>query len=590
MDTCVQLSNPTFQDIQFLNCDAGGTAPITVRFCAIGWKLVESSIYINECTDFLDRKAGVLVPQSTLGNWVLHVRRIYVLYGEQRRAPESSPSPKDSSVKRSTLEDGASRTASKFKWDGETTVTQLPDEYNGNVVFELPPAILAELAKKGGGLTGMDRGNDCWQWTRCVTTSAKVGGKSSLYSVNKIRCVGSLKCVNDQCRYFLNEGQPNKTDWPKKVHCEKPYEVGLPVPLKTHVCGHCGSPPLCDASCEAKMYYVIPKLTLDVGEVVNMTRIAIQELNFEENVLMPNVNAAESVHAAWQKSSLKKQASLLEITMEDNWRALIQIVRYQAFEMGRGGGNGPSLFELQLRAAARLGTTDAFEKAFDFAIRRTAPLANIPHIISGDINTTSRKCKGPATSTIHPTDTHRHDRVAVTTQVNRTVRGRLSFYFEPPQCAEMEPGESSRLPQHAVTEPGESSRPPVSAVTAATTLSSSTDDSAEPVGQNDVTDSQPVQRNQEVPMYTFITSLSSDDEPAEDPFQQKHPHFLEPEPDMAGPEEPEFEVPEEPYFEVPADPEIAVPRPYIADPDEPEVVVLGVTPRRRPNTMASMTR
>ncbi|KAL3677307.1 hypothetical protein R1sor_027255 [Riccia sorocarpa] len=258
--------------------------------------------------------------------------------------------------------------------------------------------------------------------------------------------------------------------------------------------------------------------------------------------------------------------------------------------MGRGGGNGPSLFELQLRAAARLGTTDAFEKAFDFAIRRTAPLANIPHIISGDINTTSRKRKGPATSTIHPTDTHRHDRVAVTTQVNRTVRGRLSFDFEPPQRAEMEPGESSRPPQHAVTEPGESSRPPVSAVTAATTLSSSTDDSAEPEGQNDVTDSQPVQRNQEVPMYTFITSLSSDDEPAEDPFQQEHPHFPEPEAEIAGPEEPEFEVSEEPYFEVPADPEIAVPRPYIADPDEPEVVVLGATPRRRPNTKASMTR
>ncbi|KAL3675368.1 hypothetical protein R1sor_025316 [Riccia sorocarpa] len=197
--------------------------------------------------------------------------------------------------------------------------------------------------------------------------------------------------------------------------------------------------------------------------------------------------------------------------------------------MGRGGGNGPSLFELHMRAVARLGTTDAFEKAFGFAIRRIAPLANIPHIISGDINTTSRKRKGPATSTIHPTDTHRHNRVAVTTQVNRTVRGRLSFDFEPPQRAEMEPGESSRPPQHAVTELGESSRPPVSAVTAVTTLSSSTDDSAKPIAS-----------------------------------------------------------PEEPEFEVLADPEIAVPRPYSADPDEP--VVLGVILRRRPNTRASMTR
>ncbi|KAL3686541.1 hypothetical protein R1sor_009115 [Riccia sorocarpa] len=258
--------------------------------------------------------------------------------------------------------------------------------------------------------------------------------------------------------------------------------------------------------------------------------------------------------------------------------------------MGRGGGNGPSLFELHLRSTARLGTTNAFEKAFDFAIRRTAPLANISHIISGDINTTSRKRKGPPTSTIQPTDTHRHDRVAVTTQVKRTVRGRLSFDFEPPQ--------------HAIPEPGESSRPPVSAVTAVTTFSSSTDDSAEPERENDVTDSPPVQRNLEVPVYTFITSLSSDNKPAEIHLQE-HP-FPVAEPEIAGPAEPEFEVPEEPYFPVPAepefeapgaphfevlaDPEIAVPEPYIADPDEPEVVVLGVTPRRRPNTRASVTR
>ncbi|KAL3692507.1 hypothetical protein R1sor_006158 [Riccia sorocarpa] len=206
------------------------------------------------------------------------------------------------------------------------------------------------------------------------------------------------------------------------------------------------------------------------------------------------------------------------------------------------------------RAAIRLGTTDAFEKAFDFAIRCTGPVANIPHIIS--------------------------------------VRGRLSFDFKPPQ--------------HAVTEPGESSRPPISAVTAVTILSSSTDDSAEPKRQNDVADSQPVQRNLEVPVYTFITSLSSNDEPVEIPLQHDHPHFSIPEPEIVGPAEPEFEIPEEPcfavppepefeapgapYFAVPADPEIACPEPYIADPDEPEVVVLGVTPRRRPNTRASMTR
>ncbi|KAL3688949.1 hypothetical protein R1sor_015258 [Riccia sorocarpa] len=247
-------------------------------------------------------------------------------------------------------------------------VILLPDEYNGNMVFELPPTTMFELAKK--------------------------------------------------------DGEANRIDWPKKVHCEKLYDVGLPVSFKTHICGHCGSPPLCDASCEAKMYYVIPKLKLDVGEVVHMSRIAI------------HVGSHTHPHRrVCTRSQVKDVKDCLNETLQSS---------------------------------------------------RTGPLANIPHIIVGDINTTSRKRKGQATSTIHPTDTHRHDRVAVTTQVKRTVRGRLSFDFEPPQ--------------HAETELRESSRPPVSAVTVVTTLSSSKDDSVELDRQNDVTDSQPVQRNLEMPL------------------------------------------------------------------------------------------
>ncbi|KAL3679709.1 hypothetical protein R1sor_022665 [Riccia sorocarpa] len=87
------------------------------------------------------------------------------------------------------------------------------------------------------------------------------------------------------------------------------------------------------------------------------------------------------------------------------------------------------MFELTLRAADRLGTIEAFEKAFDIAVRMTNPLMNIPHSINMDINTTTYKRKGPATSTIRPGDTHRHDRVAVTSQATRCVKGRLQFDF-----------------------------------------------------------------------------------------------------------------------------------------------------------------
>ncbi|KAL3694013.1 hypothetical protein R1sor_007664 [Riccia sorocarpa] len=87
------------------------------------------------------------------------------------------------------------------------------------------------------------------------------------------------------------------------------------------------------------------------------------------------------------------------------------------------------MHELTLRAADHLGTTEEFEKAFDIAVRQTDPLRNIPHTVNGDINTTTYKRKGPATSTIHSGDMHRHDRVAVTSQVTRRVKGRLHFDF-----------------------------------------------------------------------------------------------------------------------------------------------------------------
>ncbi|KAL3702513.1 hypothetical protein R1sor_020535 [Riccia sorocarpa] len=87
------------------------------------------------------------------------------------------------------------------------------------------------------------------------------------------------------------------------------------------------------------------------------------------------------------------------------------------------------MFELTLRAVDRLGTTEAFEKAFDITVRMTDPLKNIPHSVNGDINTTTYKRKGPTTSTIRPDDTHRHDCVAVISQVTRRVKGRLQFDF-----------------------------------------------------------------------------------------------------------------------------------------------------------------
>src|SRR5665811_1073193 len=48
-------------------------------------------------------------------------------------------------------------------------VDLLPREYNGDCVFELPPITTGGLC--GAGLSGMDQENDCYSWTRLVTTS-----------------------------------------------------------------------------------------------------------------------------------------------------------------------------------------------------------------------------------------------------------------------------------------------------------------------------------------------------------------------------------------------------------------------------------
>ncbi|KAL3680921.1 hypothetical protein R1sor_023877 [Riccia sorocarpa] len=250
MDACVQLSDSTFRDIQLLPCEPDGTTTVQSDFLAARWKYVENSIFINERTEVLDREASLLVIPEKVGLWRLKGGRSYVVGGF---ANEVSAPRGVSVLKKSVLDDGASRTVSE--WEGRVCdpdlisgyeavlqiegsselsrlhlssfehqiVSILPDAYDCNVIFELPPFTPEELAKKGGMLAD----------------------------------------------------KPNQIDWPDKVHCTTPYEHGLSVPYKHHVCGHCGAPPMCEATYDAKMYYITPKHSIDVDIVIHMSRIAI---------------------------------------------------------------------------------------------------------------------------------------------------------------------------------------------------------------------------------------------------------------------------------------------------------------------------
>ncbi|KAL3686620.1 hypothetical protein R1sor_009194 [Riccia sorocarpa] len=214
--------------------------------------------------------------------------------------------------------------------------------------------------------------------------------------------------------------------------------------------------------------------------------------------------------------------------------------------MGRGGGTGPSLFELYLRAADRLGTPDAFEKAFDSAVRQTEPLKDMHATINGDLATKTQKRKTPVTNTIHVEDTHKHDRIAVTAQVQRRVRSHLEFDIDdtdPTTPGNFEAGQSTAQGRTG-TDPAD-----------ITTISTSSDIFTPDIEDNVVNNSQPI-----------VT-----EEGEQDPNPVPTVDFVEPISETKS----EVEIIGHTRQQA---------RQSTEDDGEPDVVIIRVTPRSRPPT------
>jgi hypothetical protein len=89
----------------------------------------------------------------------------------------------------------------------------LPPRYNGDIIFELPP--IDDEGKKGDRVRSMERGKDCYYWTRIVVTSVKVPkveGKQ-LWQFGKMSCTGALECRNDLCDYYSRQKSQNGSAW-----------------------------------------------------------------------------------------------------------------------------------------------------------------------------------------------------------------------------------------------------------------------------------------------------------------------------------------------------------------------------------------
>lgn len=139
---------------------------------------------------------------------------------------------------------------------------------------------------------------------------------------------------------------------------------------------------------------------------------------------MPNCTRSESLHSVMKAWSMKKKVDLFEACEMDQNRAICQIGAYTAYRSGLNRGQGPTILEsMAFGSANQAGLPKLFEEATsmllsnaaEFDLERTTPM-------NGDFVTKSPKRKGHATGRVSPQDSHRHDRILLTTPNNRSIK------------------------------------------------------------------------------------------------------------------------------------------------------------------------
>ena len=128
----------------------------------------------------------------------------------------------------------------------------LPPTFNGDVLFVLSP-----IDKLGPFhmMHGMDKRHDGYAWTKTVTSNIKSDVNLTFRTSS---CIGHLRCENQECEYTtcIHRNFPvNQLEWDGFTLTSFP--VGQPAPSgSTLVCKICKVPPLCIATCAARVYYV----------------------------------------------------------------------------------------------------------------------------------------------------------------------------------------------------------------------------------------------------------------------------------------------------------------------------------------------
>jgi hypothetical protein len=128
----------------------------------------------------------------------------------------------------------------------------LPPTFNGNVLFELPPV---DTSGPFHMMHGMDKHHDGHAWTKTVTSNIK---SNMSLTFRTSTCIGHLCCENQDCEYTsrIHRTSPvNEREWDGFTVTTIPD--GQPAPAgSTLVCKICKVPPICFATCAARIYYV----------------------------------------------------------------------------------------------------------------------------------------------------------------------------------------------------------------------------------------------------------------------------------------------------------------------------------------------
>lgn len=137
-------------------------------------------------------------------------------------------------------------------------VQYLPPTFDGDALFEFPPIGASSSQSQAKLLHGMDRRYDGHAWTRTITSNIK---NNMGLTFRSSACLGHLRCMNVECDYIT---RVHRTSTANEVQWDGisafTFDVGSDPPKgSTVVCKICKIPPLCLATCSAKIYYVLAK-------------------------------------------------------------------------------------------------------------------------------------------------------------------------------------------------------------------------------------------------------------------------------------------------------------------------------------------